>query len=120
MRKIVISMLLSCVAWAAQAAADASGTWNASFETQVGTQTYTYVFQVKGAELTGTVTSTNGSGPLVDGKVAGDSISFTENMDYQGQKLAIKYVGQVAGDEIKFKRDVGGFGNEEFVAKRKK
>jgi hypothetical protein len=120
MRKIFMSLMLTCLAWSAHAAGDASGTWTASFDTQVGKQSYTYVFQVQGAQLSGTVTSANGSGPLVDGKVAGTTITFTENLDYQGQKIAIKYTGELAGDEIRFKRDVGGFGVEEFVAARTK
>ena len=46
-------------------------------------------------------------------------MTFVENLNYQGQALAISYTGQiVSADEIKFKRDVGGQGGEEFTAKR--
>jgi hypothetical protein len=41
-------------------AADISGTWTASFDTQIGKQDYTYTFQVKGNELTGRAKSGNG------------------------------------------------------------
>ena len=42
-------------------------------------------------------------------------------MNYQGQALKITYTGTVvSADEIKFKRDVGGQGGEEFTAKRTK
>ena len=34
-------------------AADITGTWKASFDTQIGTQNYTYEFVVKGTTLTG-------------------------------------------------------------------
>ena len=34
------------------AAADVTGTWTASFDTQVGVQNYTYTFKVEGSKLT--------------------------------------------------------------------
>jgi hypothetical protein len=105
-------------------AADASGitgTWTTSFDSQVGVQTYTYTFAVKGAELTGTFKSANGEGPITEGKIDKATLTFVENMNYQGQALRIVYTGTVvSADEIKFKRDVGGQGGEEFTAKRQK
>ena len=42
-------------------------------------------------------------------------------MTYQGMALRIVYTGTViSADEIKFSRDVGGQGGEEFTAKRSK
>ncbi|MFO7325111.1 MAG: hypothetical protein DIU62_005275 [Pseudomonadota bacterium] len=105
-------------------AADASafnGTWTTSFDSQVGVQTYTYTFKVEGDKLTGRARSDNGDYEIANGKVDGDTISFVENMDYQGMQLAISYQGKlVAPDQIQFKRDVGGMGGEEFVAKKQK
>jgi hypothetical protein len=102
-------------------AADISGTWATSFDSQVGVQTYTYTFVVKGTEVTGTFKSANGEGAITEGKLEGDKLTFVENMNYQGQALKITYSGTVvSADEIKFKRDVGGQGGEEFTAKRTK
>jgi len=102
-------------------AADISGTWATSFESQVGVQTYTYTFVVKGTEVTGTFKSANGEGAITEGKLEGDKLTFVENMDYQGQALRIVYTGTVASsDEIKFSRDVAGQGGESFTAKRVK
>jgi hypothetical protein len=101
-------------------AADISGTWTATFSTQVGEQHYTYTFKVDGEKLTGTAKSDNGESQIQNGVVKGDDVSFVENMNYQGTQLAITYKGKVSGDEIKFTRDVGGFGTEELVAKRVK
>jgi len=107
------------VAIAAAPSADISGTWGTSFESQVGTQTYTYEIKVEGNTLTGHAKSNLGEGD-VSGTVDGDKVTFVENLDYQGQALAITYTGQiVSADEIKFKRDVAGQGGEEFTAKRK-
>jgi len=101
-------------------AADVTGTWTASFDTQVGPQMYTYTFKVTGSTLTGTAKSNLGSATITDGKVNGDDISFTENLDYQGMPLMIPYKGKISGDEIKFTRAVVEGANEEFVAKRVK
>jgi hypothetical protein len=120
---IAFAALLSFAAVHALAAAppNLTGTWTTTFDSQVGQQTYTYTFKVEGGKLTGHAKSNLGEGPLSDGKVEGDTVKFVENLDYQGQALAISYEGKiVSADEIMFKRDVGGQGGEEFVARRVK
>jgi ABC-type transport system substrate-binding protein len=108
------------MAIAAAPAADISGTWTTSFDSMVGEQTYTYTFDLEGETLTGHAKSNVGEGDL-KGTVDGDKVTFVENLDYQGQALAITYTGQiVSADEIKFSRDVAGQGGEEFLAKRQK
>ena len=109
---------LAVTATAAYAAPDISGTWTTSFDSQVGKQTYTYTFNVEGGMLTGHAKSNLGEGD-VKGSVTDDKVHFVENLNYQGQVLAITYDGQiVSADEIKFKRDVAGQGGEEFTATR--
>ena len=101
--------------------ADASGTWTASFDSQVGKQEYTYVLQVKGAALTGTAKGNlMTDSVLSDGKVDGNKISFVEKGSYMGMPLTFNYTGELVGDEIHFKRDLMGTPAEEFVATRKK
>ena len=103
---------------AAAPSADINGTWHTEFDSQVGKQTYTYTLTVTGGTLTGHSKSNIGESDL-HGTVDGDKVTFVENLDYQGTALAITYTGQiVSADEIKFKRDVGGQGGEEFTAKR--
>jgi len=111
---LVLGLALS--AWAA----DISGQWTATFNTQVGEQHYTYTFKVDGEKLTGTAKNDNGTSDIQSGTVKGDDVTFVENLDYQGQKLVITYTGKISGDEIKFTRDVGGVAKEELVAKRVK
>ena len=101
-------------------AADISGKWTASFDTQIGVQNYTYDFKVDGEKLTGTAKSQFGEGPIIEGSVKGDDITFVENLDFDGQQVRITYTGKIAGDEIKFTRKVGDFATEELVAKRAK
>ncbi|HTR00198.1 MAG TPA: hypothetical protein VMH83_09420 [Candidatus Acidoferrum sp.] len=102
-------------------AADLSGKWTASFETPIGTQNYNYEFQQKGTALTGSIKSNLlGEAKVESGKVDGNKVTFVEKASYQGMDLVITYNGEIAGDEIHFKREVGGFGTEELVAKRAK
>jgi hypothetical protein len=117
---LVILALL--IAAGRAAAGDVTGTWKASFDTQIGQQNYTYTFAVKGTALTGTIESEmGGKSEVVDGKVDGEKISFVEIFKLDGMEIRITYTGQASSaDEIKFTRQVGEFATEEVVAKRVK
>jgi hypothetical protein len=125
MRKGVILAVLILVGLVCVYAADIAGKWTTQFDSQVGVQKYVFEFKVEGTKLTGTATSKIADAaevktPLTEGAVNGDDVTFVENLDYQGQALKITYKGKIAGDEIKFSRDVAGQGGETFVAKRAK
>jgi hypothetical protein len=120
-RRLFVALALCALAFAPLRAADISGKWAASFETQIGKQNYSYEFKVTGSTLTGKAKSDNGETELKEGKVAGDTVTFVENLSYQGMDLKITYTGKiVSDDEIRFTRDVAGIANEELVAKRVK
>jgi hypothetical protein len=101
-------------------AADFNGTWTAAIDTQIGVQNYTYTFKVEGEKLTGKAKSQYGETELTEGVVKGDDITFVENLNYEGMLLKITYKGKIAGDEIKFTRNVAEIADEPFVAKRSK
>jgi hypothetical protein len=110
-----------CAIGAVADAAGVDGTWTASFDTQVGNQTYTYTFKVEGTTLAGTAKGNLiTDSVLSDGKVDGNKISFVEKGNYMGMPLTFSYTGELAGDELKLKRELMGFPAEEFVAKRSK
>ena len=101
--------------------ADITGTWTASFDTQIGKQEYTYEFVQKDTTLTGKVKSNVGSGEVLEGKVEGDKVSFVEMLRFQDMDIRITYSGTLtSADEIKFTRNVADFATEELVAKRVK
>jgi hypothetical protein len=104
------------------AAADATGVWKAEFNTQVGTQKYTFTLQQDGAIVTGKASSDIGGEKretdLKDGKIDRDVITFAEMLPFQGNELLITYRGQIMGNEIRFTREVGEFAREELIAKR--
>jgi hypothetical protein len=102
-------------------AADVDGTWTATINTPMGDMNYTYNFKADGNKLTGTAKNDMaGEVQLKDGVINGSDISFTENLDFGGQAIEIKYKGKVSGDKIEFDREVGTFANEKLVATRKK
>ena len=103
-------------------AADITGTWKASFETQIGQQHYTYEFVVKGTTLTGKIQSEmGGAAEIQQGKVDGDKVSFVEIFKFDGNEIQITYTGRITSDdEIKFTRQVADFATEELVARRAK
>jgi hypothetical protein len=120
-RLLIATMGLAAATALAAAAPDLTGNWTTAFESQVGEQKYTYTFKTEAGKLTGHAKSNLGEGPISDIKVDKDTVTFVEHLTYQGMMLDITYTGKfVSADEIKFSRDVGGQGGEEFTAKREK
>ena len=78
-RVVVLAVVVMAISWSVSLrAADPSGRWAATFMSQVGEQVYTYEFVVKGTTLTGTAKgSLTGETKITDGKVDGDSFTFT-------------------------------------------
>ncbi len=51
----------------------------------------------------------------------GDTVTFVETFNFQGNEIRITYAGKITSeDEIKFTRNVAEFATEELVAKRVK
>jgi hypothetical protein len=119
-RSIVTATLLLCVS-SGVFAADVTGKWTAQVPSrQGGTREQTFNFKADGDKLTGTVSGRQGDVAIADGKISGDTISFTVKMEYGGNSVEQKYTGAVSGDEIKFKREGGQGAAREFTAKRAK
>ncbi len=119
-RTMWLAVLLLSLGCVSALGADFSGKWAAEFDTQIGVQKYTYDLHADGSKLTGKAISQRGETEIQDGKIDGDTISFVEVLNFEGNDLRIEYTGKIAGDTIKFTRHVGDFATEEFVAKRVK
>lgn len=105
-------------------AADISGQWQAQVPGRDGNlMDTTFRFKVSGEALTGSIENQWGEREISTGKVSGDDVSFTVNIDAGGNQMTFLYKGKVAGNEIKFTRERrGGDGppaSVEFTAKRK-
>lgn len=111
-------LLAACAAFLF--AADVTGTWTATFDTQVGVQEYTFVLKQEGSKLTGVAKSkfAEAETPITEGTVNGDDISFVENLNFQGMPLRIVYKGKVSGDTIALTRNVAEIADETATAKR--
>ena len=88
---------------AAPALPDISGAWKGAFDFNGNSMPVTFNFQSKGATLTGTV---EGMGPapvdIHDGKIDGETVTFSINVDYQGQTYTLTYTGKIAAAQIDF------------------
>jgi hypothetical protein len=119
-RNAIVSGILAAGMVLSAFASDINGQWAATFDTQIGEQHYTYTLKADGEKLTGTAKNDRGSTEITNGTIKGDDVSFTENIDFQGNQLVISYTGKISGDELKLTRKVGDFATEELTAKRVK
>jgi hypothetical protein len=119
-RKLGLAVLFLALGSLTALAADFNGKWTATVETPMGTQAITFNFHVDGATLTGTVTTPRGDVDISDGKIDGDTISFAQVMNFNGNEFKIAYTGKADGDTIKFTRQAGDRPAQEFVATRVK
>ena len=120
--KTLIAAVMAVAMATAAFAADVTGTWTATFDTQVGAQKYTYTFKVAGNKLTGKAKSELAmtETEITEGTVSGDDISFVENLNFQDMPLRIVYKGKIMGDDLKLTRTILDMFTEEAVAQRVK
>ncbi|MBZ5633478.1 MAG: hypothetical protein LAO55_10165 [Acidobacteriia bacterium] len=121
-QRFLIGAVIVAAMAAAAFAADVTGTWTATFDTQVGAQKYTYTFKVEGTKLTGKAKSELAmtETEITEGTVNGDDISFVENLNFQDMPLRIVYKGKLAGNDLKLTRTILDMFTEEAVATRAK
>ena len=92
-------------------AADVSGNWKGTAEGPNGAISRTFTFKQDGAKLTGETNSEfTGKSTITDGKVEGDTISFSITAKFQDNEMKLSYKGKISGDTIKLSSDFGGNG----------
>jgi hypothetical protein len=83
-------------------AADVDGNWTGSLSTPGGDIPLSYTFKADGATLTGSTSSPDGmSIPLKNGKIDGNKISFSLDVDFGQGPTTFNYTGVVSPTEIK-------------------
>jgi len=111
MRKIswlLLSLIILTLAVTALAA-DISGTWKGTADTPAGKVERTFNFKVDGNKLTGhTMSETFGNSEIQDGKIDGDTITFTIDVKFQGNEAKANYTGKIVGDQINMSVKVEG------------
>ena len=117
MKRSIMLVVLSAITLSA---ADISGTWKASAKSTTGGGTIkrTFFFKQDGIKLIGT--STSGRWPrsaIENGKIEGDTLSFTLTVDIEFGNVKISFTGKVQGDVINMTAETDGKPFD-FIAKR--
>jgi hypothetical protein len=100
-------------------AADVTGTWTAQTPSRTGgTDTTIFELRADGKRLTGRVRTAGRDYPIQDGTIDGDALRFHITVNI-GRDVRFLHTGTVAGDEIRFTRELEGLGRRStFVARR--
>jgi len=113
---MAILALLASSAWAA----DLNGKWVGQAQEKGGEpREIIFDFKVTGAKLTGSVSGAL-NGPILNGRVNGDELSFNLSIGKEDSKRNLNFKGKVANGEIKFTatREGGEGRGLEFAARR--
>jgi hypothetical protein len=114
----IVAALAALLLTAAAHAADVTGTWKLTVETQAGTGTPTLVLAQQGEQLTGTYTGRLGESPIT-GTTAGDAIEFSFSATGpMGGTATVKYTGTVSGDTMSGSMTMGGRAGGTFTGRR--
>jgi hypothetical protein len=126
MKAITPFVFAACLALSSAAAAqtpapaaDAAGTWNASFNTQQGVIPATIKIQKSGEKLVGTIGSQEGESPI-EAELKGKSLSVWFNYNANGQAVPIEMTGTIDGDSAKGTMTAGGSPAGDWTASRAK
>jgi hypothetical protein len=108
MKRIFLLMALSALC---AMAADISGNWKATADLNGQSMERTFMFKVDGSKVTGeTNSSFAGKSEITDGKIEGDTVTFTITVNFGDSPMKLNYKGKVSGDgkEIHFTVENGG------------
>ena len=91
------------------AAAEVNGKYTGEMTTQRGPQTLTFTFKTTGTTVEGTSTNQRGDTPIADGKIDGDTLTFSITRPGRGGGDPVKtvYTGKIKGDTIELSYDMG-------------
>jgi opacity protein-like surface antigen len=104
-RFLVLAALLAAPAFAA----DIDGKWTGSIDGPGGPIQLVYDFMADGATLSGSTTGPDGMEiKIANGKIDGNNISFTLNLDFGGQAMSMAVTGVLNGSDLKLTMDFGG------------
>jgi hypothetical protein len=100
LRAILFSAVLAILCGLTLNAADITGKWAGEVSTPNGTFPLKFTFAQEGDKLSGSMVGPEDEmNPLYEGKIDGDSISFSVKISYNGG-MTVHYSGTVKGEEI--------------------
>jgi hypothetical protein len=95
-----------------------SGSWTLTVESPMGSNESTATFQQNAGALSGKIASDRGETELT-GTINNADITFSININVQGQALKIDYTGQVTGDAMTGTVKFGDYGEGKWSGKKK-
>ena len=109
MRTLLLGVIGVLLVSSSALAAPVDGKWTGMLDTPMGPVNVAFNFKADGAMLTGSTTAPDGTElPIKNGKVDGDKIAFTIDVDFGGMALTLDYTGVVSADQIKMTLSVMG------------
>ena len=93
------------------------GKWNVTMNTPMGAQQGVLDLTTEGDTLTGTMTGQQGTMELQNGKVDGDTVTWTADLT-QPMPVKLEFTGKVEGDQIAGDVVLGPFGKSTFEGTR--
>jgi len=93
------------------------GKWEIVINSPLGAQKATLDIATNGSALTGTQTAQQGSGPLENGKVDGNTVSWSAKITTP-MPLTLDFTGTVDGDKLSGSVKAGAFGSFPFSGNR--
>lgn len=102
-------LALFVVLAAAAMASDLDGTWKATADGPQGAMERTFTFKTDGAKVTGETTSSMmGKSTIDNGKLDGDTVTFSISIDFGGNPMKVEYKGKITGKEMKLTGQLPG------------
>ena len=89
------------------------GKWEIVINSPMGAQKATLDLKADGGALTGTQSAAQGSGPLENGKVDGNAVSWSAKITTP-MPLTLDFTGTVDGDKLSGSVKAGAFGSFPF------
>jgi hypothetical protein len=95
----------------------ADGKWEIVINSPLGAQKAQLELKTDGASLTGTQQAAQGSGPLENGKVDGNALSWSAKIS-SPMPMTLEFTGTVDGDKLAGSVKAGSFGSFPFTGTR--
>jgi len=93
------------------------GKWEITINSPMGAQKATLDLATSGGKLTGMQAAAQGSGPLENGKVDGNNLSWSAKIS-SPMPMTLDFTGAVDGDKLSGSVKAGSFGSFPFTGNR--
>jgi hypothetical protein len=95
----------------------ADGKWNITVNSPMGAQKSTFDLKAEGNVLSGAGIDPQGSTPIANGKVDGDSVSWDFSVKVP-MPMTLSFAGKIEGNKISGNVKAGAFGSFAFSGER--